>query len=300
MSNRPCPSFANGEFSNNNIQRSFAELNRTDGYSDIATYGKNNYIKTFQPNKPLLDKINYGNKEEILHNNVGANTLGENIVEYRINIDSYDRNINTYPNPFDFVVKFTNGDIKEDTATINLTLNNVQYIRIETVILPTFIVTKCSNNKHCNISKKENIKICNEYHRKSLLDDRFIIMEIEELESEQIQTFSTADNRNYYPRGAYCTVVPDTKMGLWYSGVCFNGNKLYKRSNLQKIKQLTIKFYDSYGKLLNYQNLSTDKEHLDNCNSQLCHPKNRDIQVYITMIVGTVVPSITTMPSWPK
>ncbi|ARF10813.1 hypothetical protein Hokovirus_3_86 [Hokovirus HKV1] len=296
---KACPSFANGEFNNNNIQGSYIELNGLQGLSKTNNYGMNNYDRTFTPNKTLLDPINTTNKGELLHNNVNTDVLNENTIEYRINIDSYDRNINNYPSPFDFVVNFTNGNIK-DSANIGLTLNNIQYIRIETVIMPMFITTKCNNNKNCQIFKDNDSYNdgCNEFHQRNLLTERFIIMEIQELENEQMQTFSTADNRQSFPRGAYCSIVPDTKMLGWYSGICFNGNKFYKKNNLQQLKRLTIKFYDSYGVPLFYDNITIDNKKLKDPN--YIHPKDKNIQVYITMAVGVNIPGITTKPTWPK
>lgn len=305
---KACPSFANGEFSNNNIQKSFVELNNLKGLSNNNNnYSMYNYEKSFRPNKTLLDPIDTSNKGNLLHNNVDANVLYESSIEYRINVDSYDRNITNYPNPFDFVVKFTNGYI-DDSANIALTLNNIQYIRIETVILPMFVTVKCKNNKNCklrNLNQDPNFcsnscsnSCCNEFHQKNLLNERFIIMEIQELENELPQTFSTADNREQYPRGAYCSIVPDTKMLGWYSGICFNGNKFYRKDNLQQLKRLTIRFYDSYGLPLIYDNLTTDKKLLNDEN--YCHPKDKNIQVYITMAIGVSVPGINTKPNWPK
>lgn len=268
-------SFAGGEFWNNKLQNSFNEMNRSESFGinkyPITTNTNNgsNFNQTFQPNSPLIDPIDYKNKNNLLHNNVNEMVLTENIMEYRINIDSYDRNTELYPNPFNFIVRFNNGEVS-DYGTIALSLTNVQYVKIDTIILPIYIHVRCPNDDSCR---------CHKPHKKSLLDDRFIILEIKELDTNLTLTYSTSDQRSGFPRGTFCIVVPDTRMGLYYTADCLNGNKMYKKNNLPKIKQFTIRLYDSYGKLLEP----------DPCTNE---------QIYLTLVVGMLNPDIATLPSY--
>mgnify|MGYP000961804539 CR=1 FL=1 len=273
-----CPSFSGCEFNNTNVRRSLNELsavntsyNSNPGNND---YSMNNYNKVFTPNGPLIEPMSFTNQNNMLHNNISENVLVENVVEYRINIDSFDRKRNKYPNPFHFVVKFNNGDYFDDTK-INFPLDNVQYVRLETVILPNVIYVECpSSCKSC----------CGKPHMKILQEDRFIMVEIQELETNQRMTYSTSDNRNNSVSGAFCIVVPDSRMLKYYSGQCYNGTKMYKKNNLTRIHQFTIKVYDSYG-------------------VPLVPVPNEDCElpnIYLTFIIGVINPDLATKPSFPR
>lgn len=63
-----------------------------------------NYNTAYTPNTTILDKQDYKNKKEILHNNLNDNLLLENITHYTVHINSSDRNYTNYPNPFNFTV----------------------------------------------------------------------------------------------------------------------------------------------------------------------------------------------------
>jgi len=280
--NPTCPSFAGCEFNNTNVKRSLVELNSSKNYLNSGPnnnpitkdYSLNNFNKVFTPNTPLIDPINYTNPNTLIHNNLGEQVYVENVIEYRINIDSFDRNRDKYPNPFNFVIKFNNGDYCDD-AKINFPLDNVQYLRLETIILPNRIHVKCPNNNICN---------CGQTHLKILQEDRFILLEIQELETNQRLTYSTSDNRNNFPSGAFCIVVPDSRMFNYYSGTCFNGSKMYKKNNLTRINRFTIKLYDSYG----YPLCPVPSGECDLPN------------IYLTFAVGIINPDLSTRPNFPK
>lgn len=276
--NPTCPSFSGGEFNNTNVRRSLNELNSVNtnyinANNNNQDYAQNNYKNAFIPNAPLIEPMNYANQNNMLHNNIAEQVLVENIVEYRINIDSFDRNVNKYPNPFNFVIKFNNGDYEED-AKINFPLDNVQYVRLETIILPNSIEVACPCNDCCS---------CGKTHTKFLQEDRFIMLEIQELETNQRMTYSTSDNRSNFPGGAFCLAVPDSRMLKYYSAACFNGSKMYKKNNLTRINRFTIKLYDSYGcPLIPVGNI--------------CELPN----IYLSFAIGIINPDLNTRPSFPR
>lgn len=83
----------------------------------------NDYKQSFSPNRPLIDQYIAQNNNEILHNNLPSGSLlGEGIIEYKINIDSSDRDINIYPNPFNYTVTFgsINGKMEESMEWIDV------------------------------------------------------------------------------------------------------------------------------------------------------------------------------------
>jgi hypothetical protein len=273
-----CPSFAGCEFNNTNVKRSLVELNSVgntynSGISN-SDFAMNNFNKVFTPNAPLIEPLNFTNQNNMLHNNLAESVYVENVVEYRINIDSFDRNVKKYPNPFHFVVRFNNGDPIEDTK-INFPLDNVQYVRLETIILPNAIGVECPCDRKCS---------CGKPHVKLLQEDRFIMLEIQELETNQRMTYSTSDNRNNGVSGAFCMIVPDSRMLRYYSGQCYNGTKMYKKNNLTRINQFTIRLYDSYGVPL--IPVACKEHELPN--------------IYLTFIIGIINPDLATKPSFPR
>jgi len=70
-----------------------------------------------------------------------------NIYEYTLKIDSIDRNINNYPNPFNFKVRFNQGDnLSGGGPSIFRRFNNVKYINLESVCIPRYNITKSYND----------------------------------------------------------------------------------------------------------------------------------------------------------
>ena len=101
----------------------------------VSSYGENQrdmsqfrVKENFKNNIPLTNIPDFRYKENTLDPNLNSNLLSENLVQYRISIDSSDRDVNTYPDPFDYKVFFgpiTNSgglpiyDIKFDTEREN-------------------------------------------------------------------------------------------------------------------------------------------------------------------------------------
>ena len=135
--------------------------------------GLNNFNSAFQVNAPFIEKQDFRNKNTFLHNNINENLLLEQIIEYNLNIDSKDRSLTAYPNPFDFTVTFGgHGQVIENKITlkkkssdlgaineskfenkkityegtpgpiINKKFKNVKYLRIDYLILPKTNVIK--------------------------------------------------------------------------------------------------------------------------------------------------------------
>ena len=70
-----------------------------------------------------------------------------NIYEYTLKIDSRDRNINIYPNPFNFKVRFNQGNnLSGRGPSIFRRFNNVKYINLESVCIPRYNITKSYND----------------------------------------------------------------------------------------------------------------------------------------------------------
>jgi len=78
----------------------------------------------------------YQKPENLLSNNISNNTFTEILQEYSIIVDSSDRDINKYPNPFNYRVYFNPVNDTTD-AYIPQKFNYVKYIKLVTGILPT-------------------------------------------------------------------------------------------------------------------------------------------------------------------
>lgn len=70
----------------------------------------------------------------LIRNNVNNNKHEETIVDHHIIIDSADRNVDKYPNPFSYRVLFNVSDTND--ANISRMFEKVKNIKLETAILP--------------------------------------------------------------------------------------------------------------------------------------------------------------------
>lgn len=74
------------------------------------------------------------NTSDLIRNNVSDKKHVENIVDHHVIIDSTDRNVDKYPNPFSYRVLFNVSDT--DDANISRMFEKVKSIKLETAILP--------------------------------------------------------------------------------------------------------------------------------------------------------------------
>jgi len=307
----------NGGF-NGNPTGQFNPMSSNLQYNMNKTPSMTKFPESYIPNNPIIEKIDYTNKNQLLHNNVGDNVLDETVVEYRINIDSADRDIFTYPNPFSFVVKFNppsrnfvqqevyvDPHNKSKGTKIHETLikgppkphiekefRNVKYIKLENVILPQNTKIKIDENDNPTGFDPEG----------SLLGDRYVSLVIKELESNR--TFTTGDDSTRYdedtgklytPPRPFAIIIPDKILVNYYAGTPFYGSKIYKNSALGNITQLTIEFYNSMGEPIKIHELFHPHEikqrEIDNDavpKSDLRHPLNKRLQVHLSLIIGVV------------
>lgn len=270
---------------------------------------------SYSTNPSIIEPIDYSNKNNTLHNNIGGNVIDEHVVEYRINIDSLDRDIKAYPNPFNFTVKFNapsssrirTESIKNGTPTfindhfdgpplphINKEFRNVKYIKLDNVVIPQY-----SNIIFDNMSG-DYIFDPNSF----IVDDRYISLVIKELDCNRVlctsdNSFRTDSSGNTInPERPFATIFPDKLLGnIYYTGIPYHGSKFFKNSLLGNITQLSIQFNDSCGFPLQYNHLFTydDLNKTDECTdptpipiSDLRHPLNKNIQVHLSLVIGVV------------
>lgn len=251
--------------------------------------------------QPTIEKIDYKNKNDVIHNNLGDNLLNERLMEYKINIDSYDRDINTYLDPFKFVVTFDPAPkqlIATDTYIdpvdakkgkyikttqfnaspspyIDRTFHNVKYVKVDTVVLPQWgkIIENTSGDYIFDPTS-------------SLLKDRFITLKIKELNTP---TFCATNNRL---AGDTFQLFPDRLLGLdYYVATPYYASRIYPNAQLGNIKKLSVEFFDSFGDPLTYGKV-LDPKIVDPLSLQ--NPLNKKIQPNVNLIFGIVESELNT------
>jgi len=285
-----------------------------------------NFNKAYQPNAPMIEQLDYRNQNQLIHNNVGDIVLDEHIVEYRINIDSLDRDPLFYNDPFCFTVKFnppssstirtevpidsknkSKGTRFESTVMrgppkphISKEFKNVKYVKLDSVVLP----------QYSNIIEDEDGEYILDPDSR-LIDDRFVVLRIKELDDDKgLKIYDTGegslryddeDGSHPYPK-PFGLIFPDKLLGrVYYTGTPYHSSKIYRNSDLGNINQLTIQFYDSCGKKLKFDNLFSDID-IEKCKqdgdhiplSDVRHPLNKKIQVHLSFIIGVVESQVNT------
>jgi len=290
-------------------------------YDPMSTNMNNYYDVNTKPDKPFIDKINYKNPNSVLHNNIADHVLDEQIIEYRVHIDSLDRDIRYYDDPFHFKVKFgqlSRSIIKSETYIdpcnksrgtkfietafdsspqpyINKDFRNVKYVKLENIVLPTF-------NK---VIEKDGDYVFDITQR--LPDDRFNSLVVKELEAERTYTTYDAvtrmsDTGKYTPPRPFSLVFPDKIHVFFYTGIPVYGSRVYKNSLLENINNLSLDMYDSVGLPLQTEGIFTFDELVETPipMSDLRHPLNKKHQVHYTFIIGVVESQINTNTKFEK
>jgi hypothetical protein len=133
---KPLSTFDNFETNSANLQ-------------NLNNFSQFNIQKGFQQNKPIEFMPDTKNKHETLYDNLGENLLKESVREYRLNIDSSDRDVGLYPDPFNYVVflgPVTNSGINASVSRTNIK-NELKNIN-----------KKNRNNKNFDQIEKNDVK----------------------------------------------------------------------------------------------------------------------------------------------
>jgi hypothetical protein len=101
--------------------------------SGIVANGQAYDIGSMNPKHQMLGE--YEKPTNLIHNNISKNVFAETLQEYTIIVDSADRDIAKYPNPFSYRVKF-NGLPGTPDANIMRKFDYVKYVKLDTGIIP--------------------------------------------------------------------------------------------------------------------------------------------------------------------
>ena len=161
---------------------------------------------------------------------------------------------------------------------------NVKYVEIQNVVLPQHNVLEINYDyNYCGCKKYKYFKDDMEHHRHnvlcnfryvqsdirdSLYRDRFIQMEIKELQSEYNLGTSESLNKNF-------VIFPDKPYGITYfRGLLYESVREYQTSLLGNINRFSISFYDSAGIPLNINTDSCKYEMEQIQKTKLINPLN--------------------------
>lgn len=289
--------------------------NNFNGISTNSMLNNNiyNINRSFSHNQQLIEKTDFKNNGNLIHNNVAENILSERVTEYQINIDSNDRKITTYPNPFKFTVTFgglgahqlsnkinnkhENPDDNYFEGTpgpiINKKFKNVKYVKIDYIMLPRIIKL----NSTCGKFEFEHHDGNSHY----LSSYGYLILKIKELSSGKI-----LGTNNLLSDDSFI-LYPDKIMGndfvMWSPS---NGTRNFYNSNLGNLERLSISIFTPSGKQIAFTD-SNSKE-ID-FNLLFKQKKNRETMIcmnsienklkcYISIIIGVVENEINTLTKY--
>lgn len=263
-----------------------------------------NFDSAFGKNMPLIDRRDLRNKNEVLHNNLHSYLQSEYIVDYNVDIDSKDRDCNTFKDPFKYNVTFapvTKGVTRNEewidpmnkslgkhmietvyqgnpAPHILRTFKNIKYIRVDSVILP----------KYCGITFDTYSGTWILDTTKDLSKDRYVVMKLKNIDSR----YNLSTNTTMESSGI--KLIPDTIpiSGNFYYAIPANSNNsmiTFNSSSLGNLDRLYIEFYDSTGMQLKYDNLDNSVAITD-----VRNPENINLQHNITFVFGIVENELAT------
>lgn len=213
--------------------------------------------QAFSQNHPIIDTPDYTNSGKLLHNNLGDKLLNEYLIEYKMHIDSTDRDTSVFQSPFKIKLSFGNDN---NSLNIERKFKNIKYISIDSIILPRTIsidTQYISTNKNIyptgtTFSKNSQTAATATDNMTILANRKYLILKISELTSDQILSTSSLLTRDSI------LLTPDYSIGLdnvvWVP--LHNSKIIYQNSSLSALSYLTFNLYDENGDDLNFYNNS--------------------------------------------
>lgn len=290
--NDPNVVYPNKYTQENNPNGLFRPLTQQNNYYD------HNFQRSFTSNEPMIERQNFRNQNNVLHNNLHGDIQYESVKNYTIDIDSKDREISSYLDPFKYTVIFappSRETIRRTewidplnhslgTRSVQTTFNptpppnitqqfkNIKYIRVDNVILP----------KYSGIAYDRDSGLWILDTTKDLSKDRYVVMKIKNIDSR----YNLSTNAIVESTGI--KLIPDTipPNSNFYYAIPANAEnviKTYNISSLGNLDRMYIEFYDSMGTQLAYTNLDSTVPLTD-----IRNPLNVNLQNNITFVFGVV------------
>lgn len=198
-----------------------------------------NIQQAFSGNPTMIERPDFTNRGGIIHNNMGDSIRDQKITEYKVHIDSRNRDTSVNKSPFNF--KVSCGDTK--AFKINRKFIGVKYISVDHVILPKNIAVDVSRIGS-DIMYPAGSEVVSSIQPSTnaltdLTSNKFLVLKIEELTSSKILGTSTQLDGNTF------LLYHDKNMGLdgdlWRP---IHGTIVYQSSQPLVISQMTMTLYD--------------------------------------------------------
>jgi hypothetical protein len=238
-----------------------------------ANQGLFNFETAFTEHKPEIERPNYKNPNRLLHNNVGKIMLAEQIREYRININSADRNITTYPNQFNFKVKF--GGVGTNTPIIPRVFKNVKFIKLDEVRLPKAFHIEDSGGGNWVVSTGTDYQFINEM---------YVVVKIPEIGRNNVYGTRSSLSDNSF------VLIYDKVLGEYYTDYLTSNNVYsYPDDGLIDLSNMTIQLMNVDGTIYEINDKSTSVAITD-----VRNPLNAKLQIGLSFIIGCMQNEIDT------
>lgn len=305
---------------NSNSYRNTYSYNNPNG-AFPQTLGNPNSFNNFNTTQhSLIEQQQNNNLHNTLHDNLNDNIKAERIKEYQITIDSIDRNINIYPDPFSFRLTMSptssstiirDGNKKEiitsfDSPNINRNFRNVKYIKVDSVIMPKFY-----DLKEVEIENEDNeeqkLTEFVEDEDKDTTKERFILLRFSNISNTT--TIGTNDVSNNHSILLYPYKQYNSSFSL-FKPVNMNTNIVcVSDSNLININNVEFSFYDGQYNKIEFSNkkisvdenneeddeqISEEEQILNEKNNDMRNPLNISKQVVINMRIGVIENNMNT------
>jgi hypothetical protein len=277
---------------------------------DESFVSKSSLVPTFSTSVFSSNPLNLNTGSDM--HRLQSIMMSEEIKEYNIMIDSKDRNYQVYPSPFSYTVNFnplprsvSNGVVFETPSpTINQSINNVRYIKLESVIFPFF-------------NKVRPIVDVDEYGvefsrlqintRLPLSDNLYNVISIGEYTDTLYKSTNDVLSNSFAALYFHKKVSP-THFWAHPSG----GVKIFSLDNLGRVDKFTISFMDPYGQPLDVKHLDKkiksnmicdchDPEGDDDTDCfmhNLSHPLNPHFQHHLFFRIGVIEPRLVKKSSY--
>lgn len=277
-------------FTNSNPNGNFRENTYTPKF--------NNFQQAFTQNSPIIEAHDFTNRNNTIHNNLGENLNKEVIKEYTIDIDSLDRNINLYPDPFIYSVVFSNNkttfgnNTNRDEPHIYKQFKNVKYIRVNNVILPKLYDIIDVQDYPDPLPDPPPEPIWELDPLKNLRNERFVILNFDDLVNNN--TYSSNQIMDRRGIKLYCSKYGE---GNFYKTKPLSGlsdTYFYKDSQLGIINKINISFYDDTCNKLRISKIDPSITDI----TDIRNPLNRNLQNNITLTVGVIENELNTRVSF--
>ncbi len=232
---------------------------------NMMNSGQSNFGNSYKPSQNMIPHRDSKNHGHVIHNNINENIVSEIVTEYTVHVDSIDRDINIFPNPYKFTLSL--GGVATQTGVngvpdprIDVGFRNVKYVKLKYLMLPRHIkfdrtVDMGGNKSYAHAVTKSTI----------LSNYRYLLMRIKEISNDKLySTNDTIKNDCFiiYRDSNYLDAIND----LWFAT---QPTKIFYDNGLKNLSRMTIEIltpqgeelrilYDGTNKL-NYTELNTDQ-----------------------------------------